>query len=174
MNVSKRSESIVAGVNKLSLAIKSSLLAMTVAQIISPVVLAGPTGGSVVAGSGAISVNGTTTSIDQLSNRLALDWQTFDLRADEIVRFNQPGKNAIALNRILSGNPSTIMGLIEANGRIILANPSGILFTESSTVNVNALIASGMHINTDDFMNGKLLFKSLENTDGFVINHKQK
>ncbi|MFA7554833.1 MAG: filamentous hemagglutinin N-terminal domain-containing protein, partial [Spongiibacteraceae bacterium] len=149
---------------------KTMVFMLCISHALAPLVLAAPAGGNIVGGNGAIGVNGVTTSIDQLTDRLAIDWQSFDLSADEIVRFNQPNQNAIALNRILSNNPSKIMGLIEANGRVILSNPSGILFTESSRVNVNALVASGLDIAAADFMAGNLLFKSVDGLSGSVIN----
>ncbi len=145
-------------------------IALAVSGLAIAPVSAAPAGGSVVAGSGSISVQGNTTSIDQVTDRLALDWQSFDIDSNEIVRFNQPGKNSLALNRILSNNPSKIMGLLESNGRIILANPAGILFTENSTVNVDALIASGLNLSVDDFMAGNLLFSAIDGADGVVIN----
>ncbi|WP_159931252.1 filamentous hemagglutinin N-terminal domain-containing protein [Oceanicoccus sp. KOV_DT_Chl] len=145
-------------------------IAMAINPALAPLVVAAPAGGSVVGGSGAISVSGNTTTIDQFSNRLALDWQSFDINSNELVRFNQPSANALALNRVLNNNPTRIMGQLEANGRIILVNPAGIFFTDYSSVNVNALIASGLAINPDDFMNGNLLFGSVGGADGVVVN----
>ena len=41
-----------------------------------------------------------------------------------------------------SENGAVIQGSISANGRVFLLSPAGVLFTETSSVNVNALFAS--------------------------------
>ncbi len=131
---------------------------------------AAPVGEVITGGSGSVERSGQVTSILQNSNRLAIDWDNFDIAADERVTFIQPDANSIALNRVLSNDPSRIAGQIDANGRIILTNPNGVIFSGGASVNVGSLIASGLDINADDFMAGDLDFSALENTDGVVIN----
>src|SRR5262245_31503246 len=83
-------------------------------------VYAGPAGGVVTQGQGAISApTATSTVIDQASNRLSIDWQSFDVAANESVRFNQPTSSSVALNRILDLKPSEVFGRIDANGRVV-------------------------------------------------------
>ncbi|WP_185754306.1 YDG domain-containing protein [Luteibacter sp. 9135] len=103
---------------------------------------AGQTGGQVVSGSGAINQHGTTTTINQASQHLSLNWQTFDIGANETVNFVQPGRDAIAVNRILGNSASEIYGHLNANGQVWLINPKGVLFGEGSQVNVGGLVAS--------------------------------
>ena len=69
-------------------------------------VLADPTGGEVIRGEGSIGQRGVTTTISQQTQRLLLEWQTFNVAANENVIFNQPGATAVALNRILDQNAS--------------------------------------------------------------------
>lgn len=132
--------------------------------------VAGPSGGEVVGGVGSINQQGSETTITQTTDRMAIDWQSFDVGKDERVTFIQPGQSAVALNRILSNNGSEILGQIDANGHVILVNPHGVVFGEGAVVNAGGLIASGLQINPDDFMNGDLVFKRIEGTDGTVIN----
>lgn len=132
--------------------------------------LAAPIGGEIVGGSGSVTQQGAETTIVQSSDRLAIDWQAFDLGENERVEFIQPGKSAVALNRILSDKGSEILGRIDANGHVILVNPNGVVFGQGAVVNAGGLIASGLQINPDDFMNGDLIFKRIEDTDGTVIN----
>lgn len=40
-------------------------------------------------------------TINQASNRLAIDWQSFSVGAGNTVNFVQPGASAVALNRVL-------------------------------------------------------------------------
>lgn len=147
-----------------------SKLALAMHMLIFGDAFAAPVGGEIVGGSGSIAQHGAETTIVQESERLAIDWQAFDVGKNERVEFVQPGKSAVALNRILGNKGSEILGRIGANGHVILVNPRGVVFGESATVNVGGLIASGLQINPDDFMNGDLVFKRIEGTNGTVIN----
>ncbi|WP_027329267.1 filamentous hemagglutinin N-terminal domain-containing protein, partial [Marinimicrobium agarilyticum] len=132
--------------------------------------MAGPEGGQVRGGDGTIEYNGKVTTIEQLSDRLAVDWDSFDVSADEVVNFQQPGAQSIALNRIMGHNGSEILGQINANGRVVLVNPRGIVFGEGAQVNVGGMLASGLDIGVDDFMAGDLAFSALEGAEGRVVN----
>ncbi len=129
-----------------------------------------PTGGRVVGGQGDISQLGRITNINQFSDLLAIDWDTFNLSSDGQVNFFQPGANSIALNRILDVNPSEIHGQINSNGIVVLLNPYGMLFGETSSINVGGLIASSFTINPDDFMNGDFTLSALDGVDASVVN----
>jgi filamentous hemagglutinin family protein len=131
---------------------------------------AAPQGGQVVGGSGSINQSNLTTNIQQNTQKLAIDWQSYNLNSNEIVNYLQPNSSSIALNRVLGGNASQIFGQINANGQVVLVNPNGIFFGQNSSVNVGGLIASGLDIDPIDFMNGDYLFNAIEGTDGVVIN----
>jgi filamentous hemagglutinin family protein len=115
----------------------------------------GPTGGVVVGGSGSITQSGNSTVINQVSQKLALNWQTFNLAANESVLFNQPGRSAVALNRILDQNPSQIFGKINSNGQIFLINTHGIIFGATAQMNVGGLLASTLDLTPNDFLAGR-------------------
>lgn len=118
------------------------------------VVCAAPVGGQVSAGSGSIAQNGNTTTIQQNSDRMAINWNSFNIGANESVRFNQPGAHAIALNRVLGQDPSQILGNLSANGQVFILNPNGVLFGNGAQVNVGGLVATTMKLSDNDFMNG--------------------
>ncbi len=133
--------------------------------------VAGPEGGAVVAGEGAIvAPNGSTTVIEQTSQRLALDWQSFDIQTHELVQFRQPGAQAEALNRIFDQDGTQILGRLEANGRVILANPNGVFFGPNARVNVNSLVAAGLQVKVEDFLAGRISLSGVEGAPGDVIN----
>ena len=114
---------------------------------------AGPQGGQVVGGQGNIArpdVN--TTVINQQSHNLAVDWSSFNIAQQELVQFNQPSRQANALNRILDQNPTQIFGSLRANGNVVLVNPNGVFFNSTAKVHVGSITASGLDISTDDFM----------------------
>ena len=132
--------------------------------------LASPEGGQIVAGQGAISQpGGTSTQITQASDRIAIDWQTFNVATNESVTFDQPTADSVALNRILDQNPSQIFGAINANGQVFLLNPNGMLFGESAQINVAGLLATSMDLRTDDFMSGNI---QLEGGEGGLIHNQ--
>jgi len=102
-------------------------------------VFAGPDGGQVVGGSGSIATSDNTTTINQTSQNMAINWQSYNVNANERVQYIQPNTSSISLNRILSQNGSTIAGRIDANGQVILVNPNGIFFTPTSMINVGGI-----------------------------------
>ncbi len=137
---------------------------------IIPTLWAAPEQGQIIGGQGSIDQQGKNTLIQQASDRLSINWQNFDIKSDERVQFIQPGESSIAFNRILSNKGSLIQGRIDANGQVVLINPNGIIFTETASVNVGALVASGLDINNEEFLNGEFTLNALEGTGGQVIN----
>jgi filamentous hemagglutinin family protein len=137
--------------------------------IISPT-QASPVGGQVVGGGGAITQSGANTTINQTTQNMAINWQSYNLNANERVQYIQPNVSSLSLNRILSNNGSIIAGRIDANGKVILVNPNGIFFTSTAVINVGSIIASGLDIQPTDFMNGHYIFNEVLGTDGAVIN----
>ena len=138
--------------------------------ILVPNLQAAPSGGQIVGGVGNIHQSGLTTTIQQQTGAMAIDWNTFNVNVDERVQFQQPDVSSIALNRILDQLPSQINGRLDANGRIVLVNPNGLFFGNNASVNVGGLIASGLDIDPMDFMNGDYQFEALENSAGTVFN----
>uniref|UniRef100_UPI003A968C58 two-partner secretion domain-containing protein n=1 Tax=Pseudomonas sp. TaxID=306 RepID=UPI003A968C58 len=130
-----------------------------------------PTGGQVVSGNGSISQpNGQQMVIDQASNKLAIDWQSFDIGSGNKVTFNQPGTDSIALNRVLGADGSKIMGQLDANGRVFIINPNGVLFGASAQVNVGGLVASTLDLSVSDFEAGHYAFKG-DGSNASIINN---
>src|SRR5262245_53310079 len=131
---------------------------------------AGPTGGVVAAGPAAVDQSGTTPTINQQSQNVSLNWQQFNVAANETVQFVQPSATSIALNRVIGNDPSQIFGQLSANGRVFLVNPNGVLFGQSAQVNVGGLVASTLNISDADFLAGRYKFESTVATPGTVVN----
>lgn len=110
-----------------------------------------PTGGQIQSGQGAIAQNGKTMTVTQQSGKMAVDWTQFNIAKDEAVKFAQPGRDAVALNRITGGQKSVIDGALSANGNLLLVNPNGVVFSKTATVDVGSLVASTAQLN-DPFM----------------------
>ena len=120
--------------------------------------LANPSGGTVSAGSATISTSGSKVTINQGSQNAAINWQSFSIGSGESVVFVQPNANSVALNRVVGGDASSILGSLSSNGQVFLINPNGILFGRGATVNVQGLVASTLGLSDADFMAGKYGF----------------
>ncbi|SFO56039.1 filamentous hemagglutinin family N-terminal domain-containing protein [Acidaminococcus fermentans] len=110
-----------------------------------------PAGGQIQSGQGAIAQNGKTMTVTQNSGKMAVDWTQFNIARDEAVKFAQPGRDAVALNRVTGGQKSVIDGALSANGNLLLVNPNGVVFGKTATVEVGSLVASTAQLN-DTFM----------------------
>jgi len=130
-----------------------------------------PTGGAVVSGSADILSyeNGQQMSINQHSDKLITNWTDFSVGAGQRVKFNQPGTSSVALNRVIGNNVSSIKGQLEANGRVFLVNPNGVVFGQGAQVNVGGLVASTQGISDADFLAGKYAFAGHSNAE--IVNN---
>ncbi|MBY0338040.1 MAG: filamentous hemagglutinin N-terminal domain-containing protein, partial [Acetobacteraceae bacterium] len=137
----------------------------------APTPNAGPVGGQVVAGQAAISRAPNRTTVNQGSDRAAIDWQQFNVGRDHTVQFVQPSRNAWTLNRVTGPDPSVIAGRIQANGGVALVNPAGVLFSQGSQVNVGSLIATPSDITNENFMAGRMRFDGPPRPGARVENH---
>lgn len=110
-----------------------------------------PTGGQIQSGQGTIAQNGKNMTVTQQSGKMAVDWTQFNIARDEAVKFAQPGRDAVALNRITGGQKSVIDGALSANGNLFLVNPNGVVFGKTSSIEVGSLVASTAQLN-DTYM----------------------
>ena len=109
-----------------------------------------PQGGSVTGGQAVITQQTHSVEVFQNSDRVSLLWDEFSIGADKTVNFVQPSSRSIALNTVPNGNISHIHGALKANGRVFLINPSGIVFGSDAQVNVGGLLASTLHLGSQE------------------------
>ena len=140
--------------------------------IVSMPCFAGPEGGEVTSGVAQIKTpDSQTTVVTQETPTVSINWQSLNLSADELLRFEQPGSQSTALNHILDQRPSEILGQISSNGRVFLMNPNGIIFGESARINVGSLVAGAFNLDADAFKkDGQFI---LETQPGVVENAGQ-
>jgi filamentous hemagglutinin family protein len=117
-----------------------------------------PSGAQVTAGQASMTQQGAQLRIDQATNKLVVNWNSFDIGSNASVRFNQSGADAVALNRVTGGAPSQIFGDLSANGQVWLINNSGVVFGKGATVNVGGLVASTLNVSDADFLAGRARF----------------
>ena len=152
---------------------RSVLLAATalLALGIAPVA-AGPEGGAVVGGAATIQgQGGPAVTVNQSSNSAIINWNTFNIGANESVRFNQPSSSSVALNRVTGGRVRRkILGTLTANGRVFIINRDGILFGPGAVVNTAGFLASTNDIKNSDFMAGRYNFNIPGRPDASIVN----
>ncbi len=117
-----------------------------------------PAGGTVSAGGATFASAPGTLTINQSTQNVAINWQSFSVGAHEAVSFVQPNSGSVALNRVIGADPSAILGSLSSNGKVFLINPNGILFGQGAQVNVGGLVASTLNISDADFMAGRYKF----------------
>ena len=98
-----------------------------------------------------------------------INWQSFSIASQEITRFLQQSASSAVLNRVISGNPSTILGTLQSNGRVYLINPNGITIGPGGTIDVNGFVASTLNISDADFVAGRTRFTDTPGA-GKVVN----
>ncbi len=132
-----------------------------------------PSGSTTISGDVSLTTDDQTLTIQQQSDQAIIEWNSFNIGENNTVTFNQPSAAASALNRVISGNPTTLAGVLNANGKVFVVNENGVYFTPTSTINAHSFAASTLALSNDDFLNNKLLFK-LDDVDNIFssIVHK--
>ena len=117
-----------------------------------------PTGGRVVVGNGQVQQSANLLIVNQSSQRLGMDWQSFNIGAGATVEFRQPSASSIALNRVVGHSGTEIYGQLRANGQVFLTNPNGVLFAPGAKVDVGGLVASTLDLSQANFADGRFIF----------------
>ena len=150
MGCSKSSRSTTSAQRRLNLA--ALLAGVVISSGTWQIAQAAPTGAQVTSGTGSIAQTGpagaTTTTINQSTQNLSINWKGFNVGTRETVNFIQPSATALAVNKILDTNGSQILGNLNANGQVFLINPNGVIFGAGAQVNVGGLVASTLDISS--------------------------
>lgn len=100
-----------------------------------------PTGGQAISGDLTFHFHGKTLEI-RAPDQSIVHWDDFSIDAGELTRFIQPSASATVLNKVLGLNPSLINGALEANGKVILINPQGVIVGKGGIIRTADFIAS--------------------------------
>ncbi|MBS0627099.1 MAG: filamentous hemagglutinin N-terminal domain-containing protein, partial [Verrucomicrobia bacterium] len=120
--------------------------------------LALPTNPEVVSGSANISQPDQNSMVIEVSDQSIINYQSFNVGAEEMVRFVQPSTSSVVLNRVTGKEGSEILGKMESNGKVFLVNPNGVFFGADAQVDMGSLITSTLDIADNDFLNGNFEF----------------
>jgi len=150
--------------------LRRSCIALAVCQALAcSVAMANPSGGKVVRGQATIDQLDNILTITTGTQRSVIDWQTFSIAPDEITRFMQPSSDSSVLNRVVTNEPSLLLGRLESNGQVFLINPFGILVGEGAAIDVAAFVGSTLNLGIDDYLEGRFHFAG-DNAAAPVIN----
>ena len=116
-----------------------------------------PQGANVVFGQVQLRDIANRLDIKQGSDKAIIDWKSFSLQSGELIRIDQPSSSSVLLNRVVGTDPSLILGRIEANGRVFLSNPRGILFGSASQVDAGSFLATTLSISNENFLGSRYL-----------------
>lgn len=149
---------------------QGAILAFAINYAFSPVAYGGlPQGATVVNGQVTITQPSSGVMNVRASNGSIINWNQFSIGAGDLVRFVQPTASSAVLNRVVGSQVSEIMGRLEANGRVFLINPNGIVFGPGARVDTNGFLASTLSLSDADFLAGKLRFLG-DATSGTIRN----
>ncbi|RIY33802.1 hypothetical protein CJP74_00970, partial [Psittacicella melopsittaci] len=143
--------------NKVSKLLGGLLLALPLTGISTAYASNSLTGATVINGKVDIVTKDLVTTITN-SNGAIIEWEKFNIKSNELVKFIQESSNSAVLNRVLGGSVSQILGTLESNGKVFIVNPAGIVFGANSVVNVQSLVASTLDISNEDFVKGNYVF----------------
>ncbi|MFI4980071.1 MAG: filamentous hemagglutinin N-terminal domain-containing protein, partial [Nevskiales bacterium] len=104
--------------------------------------------------------SGNKATINQTAPTNIVSWKSFDIGSAASVNVSQPSSSAVLLNKVDGGaylNKTVIEGMLNANGRVYIYNPNGIIFGKTSSVNVDTLIASSLKFDEARVIGGLLL-----------------
>jgi filamentous hemagglutinin family protein len=135
-------------------------------------VSANPLGSQVVGGSANVQGQGTASvTVTQSTDKAIINWNTFNIGTNETTRFVQPSSSSVTLNRVTGSlGASAIDGNLQANGRVFLVNPDGILFGAGARINTGSFLATTNDIRNADFMAGKFQFTIPGRLDASIVN----
>jgi filamentous hemagglutinin family protein len=129
-----------------------------------------PTGGQVVQGAVQFNTQAQQLNITQSTDRAAVNWQSFDIGSQAKVQVQQPSAQSVLLNRVGGEAPSQIFGQLQANGKVILVNPNGLVIGRDGSVSAAGFTGSTLNISDADFMAGRARFSRSGAAHGSVLN----
>lgn len=114
--------------------------------------------------------NAHTTNVNQSANNAYIQAGGFNIAAQDSVKVFQPSNTSNLLIQVTGYDPSAILGQLQANGRVFLSNPNGVLFGAGARIDVGSLVATNLSMDTDEFMRNRVRLFDRGNSRGSVVN----
>ena len=119
------------------------LLFLAVASACAGTVSAGPTGFAVSAGSAGYAP--ATLTVTSTTERTQVSWQSFNVAANEVVRFVQPSAQSAVLNFILNPQSLIILGGLNSNGSVLFTS-NGRIFGSGVNLDLAAALDTSLRL----------------------------
>lgn len=152
----------------------ASLVAMGTSAKADPVdALETPAGEQVVGGAATFDrPDPGVLNINQSTDRVVIDWQSFNIGEKAKTEFFQPSSSALAVNRVVGKgeDPAQILGTLKANGKVMVLDKNGVLFGKNAVIDVNSIVASTGDVDTQSVMNGDTKIELKNFGNGAVVN----
>ncbi len=129
-----------------------------------------PSGGHAVAGSATITATPSTTTINQSSQRAAINWQSFDVGSNQTVNVDAPSSSAVTVMRVRGPDPSSLAGRINANGIVVITNPSGAAIYKGAQVNADSFLLFAPGITNKNFVAAQMVFDQVPKPNAMITN----
>lgn len=113
----------------------------------------------VVWGVASVQTSGATTTVNQGTGAVRIDWTGMDVPAGSTLAFNQLDKSWVAINVVTGSTPTSILGSITAPGHVYVLNPNGVLIGRGAQITVGSWVASTMALESFDLDSGALALK---------------
>jgi filamentous hemagglutinin family protein len=136
---------------------RARLVTLAVASCFAGSVSAGGVGMNAVYGTVSSTTVGNTQTIFTSPNAI-VQFQSFSVWANEIVRSQQQSASSQALYRVMGSDSSSILGTWWSNGRIFLINPNGVFIGSGAVIDMAGFVASSLSLSDADFLAGKFKF----------------
>ncbi|PIS03346.1 MAG: hypothetical protein COT85_00680 [Chlamydiae bacterium CG10_big_fil_rev_8_21_14_0_10_42_34] len=128
-------------------------LSFAICCLVALSAFANPKKASVKAGKASIIERGSTLEI-RVPDRAVLNWESFSIQPHETTRFHQPSKDAAVLNRVTGAEISKLMGKLQADGKVYLINPNGVIIGKDAMINTAGFLASTLDVQIKGFLEG--------------------
>ncbi len=133
---------------------------------------ANPKESEVIEGRALVIDQGSKLVKIHTGKKAVINWESFSIEEDEIVRFFHQFKNSVVLIRVVGSEKSQILGKIQSNGKVYLINENGILIGKNAFVDASALLCSTLDLPDYQFMNDQE-FRFVGDEDASLVNYGQ-
>jgi filamentous hemagglutinin family protein len=136
--------------------LRVNYLALLMMSVLGHAAHANPVGGT----STTATFNTVGNQLDVTTNATSsiINWTSFSIANGQTTNIIQPTNASVSLNRVTGTVSSVIAGNLNSNGKVLLVNQNGVVFSSTAVVNVGGLIASTLNITDENFGSGNNVF----------------
>lgn len=119
------------------------LLCLTVAGVCAGTAVAGPAGPVVSAGNATYAP--ATLTVTSTTARTRISWQSFNVAANEVVKFVQPNAQSAVLNQVFNAQSLNILGGVNSNGSVLFMS-NGIVSGSGLNLDLAGMISTSLRL----------------------------